>query len=228
MVSAAKLGLKILAYLFLFICAFIFFYGAAAWVQARNDADELRQIAADMRDNGLAADNLGVSESGDNRAQYIVMVEDPDFLNHNGVDFTTAGAGVATITQSLATRLAFESYQSGYHKIRQIGYALGLETVLTKDEIFTLALNTMHMGRSPTGWIEGFHRASKLHYRQVAADISDEEFIALVAVMIEPSELRLDVPSAKRNERIKRIERLIVGECAPNDHDDIWLEGCAT
>ena len=52
------------------------------------------------------------------------------------------------------------------------------------------------------------------------AEISDDEFITLISVMIAPSELRLDKPNTKRDKRIKRIKRLLQDECAPNGHND--------
>lgn len=222
-----KFWLKLLGYFLLFLLAIALFYGAGGWYQARNDANELRQIVKDMVDNQLGINDLGISQSGGSRSSFIIIVEDPNFLSHNGVDFSTAGAGATTITQSLAKRLAFNNFKPGYQKIRQTGYALGLETALEKNEIFILFLNTAHMGPYPTGWIKGFHRASKLQYRKAAAEISDEEFIALLSVMIAPAELRLDKPNAKRDERIERITKLLSDQCAPLDHGDVWLEGCA-
>ncbi len=219
--------LKSLGYFLLFLLVIALFYGAGGWYQARNDADELRQIAKDMADNGLGINDLGSNQSGGNRSTFIIKVEDPNFLNHNGVDFSTDGAGATTITQSLAKRLAFSNFKPGYQKIRQTGYALGLETKLEKNEIFILFLNTAHMGPYPTGWVKGFHRASRLQYRKPASQINDEEFIALLSVMITPAQLRLDQPNAELEERIKRITKLLEDQCTPLDHSDVWLEGCA-
>lgn len=219
--------IKSLSYFLLFLLVIALFYGASGWYQARNDADELRQIAKDMVDNGLGINDLGINQLGGNRSSFVIKVEDPNFLNHNGVDFSTDGAGATTITQSLAKRLAFDNFKPGYQKIRQTGYALGLETKLEKNEIFILFLNTVHMGPYPTGWVKGFHRASKLQYRKSVAEISDEEFIALLSVMIAPAQLRLDKPDEKLQERIERITKLLSEDCTPLDHDDVWLEGCA-
>ncbi len=219
--------LKLLGYSLLFLLVAALFYGAGGWYQARNDADGLRQITQDMIDSGLAVDDLGNNQSGSNRSTYIIKVEDPNFLHHKGVDFSTDGAGATTITQSLAKRLAFTNFKPGYQKIRQTGYALGLESKLEKDEIFILFLNTAPMGRFPTGWIEGFHRAAKLQYRKNTADLTDDEFIELIAVLIAPSELRLDRESSKRDERVLRIKKLLADECTPDGHNDVWLEGCA-
>lgn len=75
-------------------------------------------------------------------------MEDPGFAEHDGVDFSTPGAGLTTITQSAAKRLAFETFRPGIGKIRQTGYAMGLESRLSKDQILALWLDTLEMGRA--------------------------------------------------------------------------------
>lgn len=222
-----KFLIKSILYFICFLTSVILFYGAGGWFQARKDANALKNIVIEMQDANLGIADLGQSATGSNRASLILKVEDPEFLQHDATDFRAAG-GNRTITQSLAKRLAFENFKPGYHTIRQIGYAIGLESALTKDEIFILFLNTARMGRSPTGWIEGFHRASKLHFREPTANISDDEFIELISVLIAPEQLRLDRPSAKRDERIRRIKKLLNNQCTPASHDDVWLEGCAS
>ncbi len=222
-----KFWLKSIAYILIILIIIVIFYAFIGWYQARSDAQELQQIAQDMRDNGLSVEELGESEDGENRAALIIRVEDPNFYEHGGYDLSTAGAGQTTITQSLAKNLAFDDFKPGYQKIRQTAYAIGLEGAMSKDDIFILFLNTVQMGRFPTGWIEGLHRAAKLQYRKDTAELTDDEFIELVAVMIAPGDLRLDRESAERDERVERIKRLLANECTPIDHGDVWLDGCA-
>lgn len=223
-----KFWLKSMAYILIILIMIVVFYAIGGWYQARKDAGELQQIISDMQDTELGIVDLGGGDDGITRKEWIVKVEDPNFGAHGGYDYDTAGAGDNTITQTLAENLAFENFQSGYQDIRKMGYAIGLESALSKDEIFILYLNTVRMGRFPTGWVEGFHRASKLYFRKNASELSDDEFIELIAVLIAPSELRLDKPSEKREERLARIKLLLDDECAPAGHDDIWLDGCAS
>lgn len=220
-----KFWIKSIAYLLIILIMIMLFYAIGGWYQARKDAGELQQIISDMQDTELGIVDLGGDNDGKARKEWIIKVEDPNFDTHGGYDFDTAGAD--TITQTLSENLAFADFQPGYQNIRKMGYAIGLESALSKDEIFILYLNTVKMGRFPTGWIEGFHRASKLHYRKDTAELNDDEFIELIAVMISPSELRLDRINEKRDQRVARIKRLIDDECTPTDHDDIWLDGCA-
>ncbi len=173
------------------------------------------------------ADALIAQGSGPERLQQLLRVQDPGFLQHAGVDLTTTGAGQTTLTQSLSKRLGFKAFRPGIGKIRQTGFALGLETRLTKEQILTLFLDTVEMGQGPDGWMTGFFAASEQVYDRPPAGLSDREFVRLLAVLIAPGQFRLLTTDAALVERSARIERLLAGRCTPLDHGDVWLEGCA-
>ena len=196
-------------------------YGAKGWWDARGDADDLATRADGLIERGLCGGGLG-----ETRLHWLLMVQDPGFFEHRGVDVTTPGAGLTTVTQSLAKRLAFEAFHPGLAKIRQTGYALGLEQRLTKQQIIALFLDTVPMGRGPDGWMTGFYTASQALFHAPASEISDDDFIGLLAVMIAPGRFDLGEPDDDLRIRIARIRRLVAGECAPADNGDVWLEGC--
>ena len=71
-------------------------YAGKGWYDAKGDAPELRERADILRKQGLGADSLGPAERA-----LLLQVEDPSFDRNNGTDFSSAGAGQTTITQSL-------------------------------------------------------------------------------------------------------------------------------
>lgn len=148
------------------------------------------------------------------------------FAGHSGVDVSTSGAGLTTISQSASKRLAFDEFRPGVSKIRQTGYALGLEQRLSKEQILALWLDTLEMGNGPNGWIVGFHNASAAVYGRAPAELNKTEFVRLVAVLIAPAAYSLTQTDANLDERVSRIERLISGACSPTGLGDVWLEGC--
>ncbi|MBD8901633.1 glycosyl transferase [Methylobacterium bullatum] len=156
----------------------------------------------------------------------LLAVEDPNFSKHAGVDVSTPGAGLTTISQSAAKRLAFREFRPGIGKVRQTGYALGLESRLSKEQILALWLDTLEMGSGPNGWMIGFHSASSTIYGRGPAELTDAEFIRLAAVLIAPASYDLSHADAKLDDRAARIQRLVAGECAPTGFWDVWLEGC--
>ncbi|MFD0987372.1 transglycosylase domain-containing protein [Methyloligella solikamskensis] len=215
---------KILKFAVLFLIVLIMAgigYGVLGYVDAVSDAEALKERA-----NTLIAQDRGGQSLGDDRLQQLLLVEDPGFAHHSGVDMSTPGAGITTITQSAAKRLAFDQFRPGIGKIRQTGYALGLESELSKSQILALWLDTLEMGQGPDGWITGFHRASNVIYDRPPSELSDDEFLSLVAVLIAPSKYRLGSDDPDLNERVQRISRLVSGACKPNGNGDVWLEGC--
>ena len=196
-------------------------YGGKGYWDALSDAPHLRQRADDLIAQGLGGDSLGADHLA-----MLLNVEDPNFFDHVGVDFSTPVAGATTITQSASKRLAFKNFRPGVGKIRQTGYAMGLERRLSKDQILALWLDTLEMGEGPEGWVTGFHKASSAIYGRPPAALSGAEFARLVAVLISPASFTLRGDDVALTERVRRIERLVAGACVPEGHGDVWLEGC--
>jgi monofunctional biosynthetic peptidoglycan transglycosylase len=145
--------LKAVAITVVLVVAAALAYGAKGYLDAVGDADTLRQRA-----DGLIAAGRGGHDLGQDRLAELLKVQDPAFFDHRGADFHSPGAGLTTISQSVSKRLAFEDFRPGIGKIRQTGYALGLEARLEKDQILSLWLDTLEMGRGPDSWMTGFSR----------------------------------------------------------------------
>ncbi|MET1414747.1 transglycosylase domain-containing protein [Roseibium sp. HPY-6] len=198
-------------------------YGASGYLDAISDSKEL-----EARADRLIAADLGGASLGNERYRQLLTVQDPAFEAHGGIDMSTPGAGVTTITQSLAKRLGFEDFTPGIGKIRQTGYALGLERELTKAQIMALWLDTLEMGRGPDGWVTGFHQMSETVYGSTPDAIEADEYLTLLAVLIAPGRYKLGTDDNALRERTDRIRRLLAGECTPNGNSDVWLEGCSS
>lgn len=196
-------------------------YGAKGYYDATSASDLLRDRADKLIANDRGGDALGAQKLGQ-----LLLVQDPTFRSHSGVDHSAPGAGVTTITQSVSKRLAFEKFTPGLGKIRQTGYALGLEGTLSKDQILALWLDTLEMGNGPEGWMTGFHTASEAIYSQPPASLTDEQYFRLLAVLIAPGKYNLLSNDDDLSDRVKRIAKRIAGDCSPIDNSDVWLDGC--
>ncbi|WP_179380848.1 transglycosylase domain-containing protein [Jannaschia marina] len=196
----------------------------SGYLAGKRAAPQLAQSA-----QALIRAGQGPNDLGPGRWDKLLAVQDPGFEQHSGIDFTTPGAGITTVTQSLAKRVGFEDFRPGWSKLRQTGLALGYETGMTKEEIGALWLETVEMGRiegpEEKGWTVGFWSAAERAHGATPAALDDADFRALVARLIAPAALG-DDPEALA-ERDGRIARLWAGDCAPTGHGDVWLDGCA-
>jgi len=196
-------------------------YGGKGYVDAVAASDALK-----TRADAILAEGRGGSGLGDERLRQLLLVQDPAFETHSGIDLSSPGAGLTTISQSVSKRLAFEEFKPGIGKLRQTGYAFGLESRLSKDRILALWLETLEMGRGPQGWMTGFYQASEAVYEKAPPQLTDEQYYRLLAVLIAPGSYDLLSDDPDLAERVRRISRLVAGECAPVDNGDVWLEGC--
>jgi len=214
--------IKMILLSFLVLLFGVTLYGTDGWIDAQRDSTHLSKRA-----DRLLAQDLSGAALGTERLAWFLKVEDPEYYNHNGIDLTTAGAGLSTITQALSKRLAFKNWKPGIKKIRQSTYAMSLERQLTKDQILALFLDTAGMGKGPNGWMTGFYNASNTIYNAPPSLVSDKQFLSLVAVLIAPGRLKLALPNSELEQRVNRISRLIKGKCAPIDISDVWFKNCA-
>ena len=196
-------------------------YGALGYWDAVRQAD-----AYAARADALITDGRGPEDLGIEQLRQLILVQDPGFLDHAGIDLSTAGAGLTTISQSLAKRLGFEEFRPGIGKIRQTGFAMGLERELTKDQILALWLDTVEMGHGPEGWMTGFYEASESIYGRAPSKLTDQEYHRLLAVLIAPGQFRLLDNDEELDDRASRIARLASGDCRPESQSDVWLDGC--
>jgi membrane carboxypeptidase/penicillin-binding protein len=156
----------------------------------------------------------------------LLAVEDPNFFSHHGVDLSAPGAGLTTITQALAKRLYFESFQPGLAKIKQSLLAFVLNQRMEKNAQLEFFINTAYFGEHDGAAVNGFAAAARAYFNKEFAAISREEYLALVAMLIAPNELSIATQPEKNAKRVRRIERLLSGECKPAGVRDVYYESC--
>ena len=204
------------------ISAAVVAYGLEGYFSARSDAGSLSHRA-----NRLIAEHRGPQDLGPGRIDQLLMVDDPGFWTHKGTDWSTPGSGLTTLTQSVGKHVGFEHFRPGLQKIRLIGYAKGLESKLSKQQILALYLDTIWMGRGPSGPMIGMFNASETVFGKPPSALNQHQFLTLVAVPISPRTLTLASPNPALIERTSRIERLVERKCKPVGLRDVWLKGCA-
>ena len=179
----------------------------------------------------LAAASKGELNLGDlpkRRLAMLIRVEDPGFYRHRGLDFSTPGAGMTSITQSLAKRFYFDNFQPGFAKLEQSLIArFVLDPAMSKDAQLKAYINHSHYGWRKGRPIVGLAAAARTYYGRDLALLSDRQFLSLVAMGIAPRDYDPIRQPAANAERVRRIEAMLAGKCAPQGLRDVTYRACA-
>ncbi|MBZ5536600.1 MAG: transglycosylase domain-containing protein [Acidobacteriia bacterium] len=156
----------------------------------------------------------------------LLAVEDPNFMNHHGIDLSTPGAGYTTITQGLAKQVYFVHFRSGIAKVKQSLYAMVLDRRLSKQDQLGLFINTVYMGTLTGKPVNGFSEAARVYFGKDFTALTEDQYIALVAMVVGPDGYSVVRFPARNAERVRRIRKLLRGECKPSGLADVYYEGC--
>lgn len=183
------------------------------------------------------ADNETLMEFGYERLQLagypslikksVVAVEDRRFYSHGGIDpqgmlralwvdirVGKKAQGASTITQQLARTLFLTNEKTMMRKTREIVIATALEKKYSKDEILTMYLNEIYMGRG----VSGLGAAARKYLAKNVEDLNISETAYLVAMIASPERYSPDHDFAslkKRQETVLGVmerDKLITSE----------------
>lgn len=162
------------------------------------------------------------------RIRMLLAVEDPGFFDHRGIDFSTPGQGMTTMTQSLAKFLYFDRFTPGFAKLELMLVArFALEPAASKQEQLEIFLNHASFGRYRGREVRGFADAARTFYGRELAALDDREYLSLVAMLIGPYQLDPIRHGEANAERTNRIVALLAGRCRPSGLRDVYYEDCA-
>ena len=142
--------------------------------------------------------------------QAVLAAEDDRFFEHPGIDWqgmlralvVTAATmevsqGGSTLTQQLVRTTLITKERQLRRKLREIFLALSLENELSKQEIFTLFVNTQFLGQRSYG----FAAASETYFGKPLSGIDAAEAALLAGILQAPSRLNPAANPARATER---------------------------
>jgi membrane peptidoglycan carboxypeptidase len=200
------------------LCAIIVIgYETVSVVVARHATPDIFQrILAE--DKGVVLSDIPAK-----RVDQLLAVEDPGFYQHNGVDLSTPGAGLTTITQAMVKYLYFDDFRSGFMKLEQTLIArLAVDPLISKDEQLTVFINTAYLGHVDGSEVRGFPSAAKVYFRKAFYELTDEEYLSLVAMLIAPNRFSVKYHPDKNRERVELIKMVLSGEYRPKGNRDVY------
>lgn len=194
-------------------------YYAGGRSDAIDDARPLTRLA-----DKLIARGEGGAGLGPGREAFLLAVQNPRLANRSQM----SGQSLAILSHGLASRLAFESSDPRFSKIRQAGYASGLATQLSQPQLFAIWLETVDMGHGPKGWLRGFYQASQSLYQRSPAQLNDAQFVRLLAVATAPKPLQLGGSDPALEARVRHISKALERRCRTKLGTEDVLAFCVT
>lgn len=173
----------------------------------------------------------------------LLKIEDPTFYEHAGIDISQ-GQGLTTITSSLARDIflfreklpgvkgRLQSFYRGvFNCCKKIDVgrdmmALVLNRNLKKQLQLQFYVSTSYMGASNGKQVIGLPAAAKTYFNKPLSELSDDEFIALVAMLKAPNYFHPEKGAKHLESRISRIKKILAGTCKPDGWFDTEYERC--
>jgi membrane peptidoglycan carboxypeptidase len=121
----------------------------------------------------------------------------------------------------------FDPFKPGIAKIKQSLIArFALDPLVSKEDQLRLFINTAYLGATDGDAVVGFAHGASVYFGKTFDDLNEDEYIALVAMLIAPNSRNVRQQPKLNAERVLRIQRLLADECVPNSWSDVWLKGC--
>lgn len=161
------------------------------------------------------------------RLKWLLAVEDPRFFEHGGVDLTSPGAGLTTITQSIVKQLYFKKFKPGLGKMRQTLVAyFAVDPMVPKNDQLLYFLSAAYFGTHAGRTVNGFGAAAQTYFGVELEALTDDQYLALVAMLVSPNRFHFERYPDTNQERVRRIKRLLAGECEPAGLRDVYYSAC--
>jgi penicillin-binding protein 1B len=152
----------------------------------------------------------------------ILASEDRRFYKHLGLDLRANARALAanmksrevvqggsTITQQLARGLFLGSQRTLARKLAEIPLAIGLEVVLSKQEILEMYLNMVYWGEAEGGSVGGIAEAARWYFDAPVESLGTAEGALLAAMIPAPNAIKpFEDPRLATEKRNRVIESL--------------------
>lgn len=191
-------------------------------ISARIQTPKIMENAMNSKLMVLNTDSLNKDQ-----INILLMVEDPAFYSHKGVDHKSPGAGRTTISQGLVKIFYFKKFKPGIAKIRQTLIArFVFDHLVSKDDQLSLFINYVYLGNNKGEEIRGFEKAANIYYNKSFSELTYDEYTTLIAMIINPIRYGIKRNPESNKERVTRIKKYLAGECQPLNWKDSDYKGC--
>jgi membrane carboxypeptidase/penicillin-binding protein len=186
----------------------------AVWIAATTYMRAPRMVA-ELADTGA----LPFSPSELSRSRICALLVgdgDATFYTHHGVGLTDGHPGHTTITQAIGKRLFFKSFSPGllhHRKIQLMIAAWAFDRRISKETQLKLFLNRVYLGNAEGKPVFGFPAAATAYYGKSLGQISDSEYLSLIAMLEAPNRDHVILRPKANTERVAWIRQQVQRAC---------------
>jgi membrane carboxypeptidase/penicillin-binding protein len=198
------------------------------WIAATSYMRAPRMVAELDRAGVLP---FSASELPRSRLCALLVVQDPTFYRHQGIGFADGPLGHTTITQSIGKGLFFNSFNPGFlrhRKIRLMVAAWAFDRRISKDTQLRIFLNRAYFGSAGGRGIIGFPAAARAFYGKPLGQISNVEYLGLLAMLEAPNSYHVILQQKVNAERVARIRQKVQTACGEGCFQGDAPVPCAT
>ena len=195
--------LKILLILLFIFFIIVFIDLKASKINSVEDISNLTKVKMYDRENRVFYEINNLHESNyvriedinENIIKTIIEIEDKRFYKHSGFDLISITKafinnlsgkpimGGSTITQQYVKNIYLSNEKSLLRKIRELYFAIKIESIYSKEEILEGYLNTIYFNHG----IYGIFDACKYYFNKTPNEISLAETATLIAIIKSPA-----------------------------------------
>jgi monofunctional glycosyltransferase len=159
------------------------------------------------------------------RQEILIKIQDPAFFAHTGIEWPSP-LTTTTITQSLVKRLFFDHFTKGFKKIEQTLIArFVVNPNISKENQLVAFMSTAYFGENDGKQLFGFEQGAHAWFNKTLSELSDDEYLSLIAMLPAPNMLKPNTVASK--ERVRRIELVLSGECIHDQVSQVFLDQCS-
>jgi len=162
----------------------------SAFMEERLEVLQERNPEAKLRHQWVTYDKISL-----NLKRALVAAEDANFMEHEGFDWDAIQkayeknlkkgkivAGGSTISQQLAKNLFLSGRRTPLRKVQEALITVMIETVMTKQRIFEIYLNSIEWGNA----VFGAEAAARYYFNRSASNLDAWEAARLAAMVPKP------------------------------------------
>jgi membrane peptidoglycan carboxypeptidase len=96
--------------------------------------------------------------------------------------------------------------------------------MVPKETQLLIFVNTVYLGHYNGEVVRGFSQAAEIYFDKPFSDLTEEEYLSLVAMIIAPNSFNVKKQPQANAVRVQRIKRLLCGEYTPKGLMDLYYD----